>query len=282
MHVTTSSVLPPHPFVLGAALVAALGTAQAQTSPGLPLWELGVLGLGVSQQAYPGSDQRINRGLALPYLVYRGDVFRADRETVGLRAIKTPTFEVDVGFAGAFGSNSDRIEARQGMRDLGTLVEVGPRLKWKLGAGPAGGTWRAELPLRAVFDLSDGFAHRGMSFEPELVYERRSQGGWRYNVSVGAIVGDSKLANTFYGVSGTEATLLRPAYTAQSGLVGWRLGTSVSRNLTPDWVVFGFARLDSVSGAANRNSPLVRQTTGTTFGLGVSYTWMRSVERVSD
>ncbi|HRK39002.1 MAG TPA: MipA/OmpV family protein [Burkholderiaceae bacterium] len=281
MNISFSSFLPRRALMAGAALVAALGTAQAQTSPGLPLWELGVLGLGVSQQAYPGSDQRINRGLALPYLVYRGDVLRADRETVGLRAIKTPTFELDVGLAGSFGSNSDRIKARQGMRDLGTLVEVGPRLKWKLGSA-AGGNWQAKFPLRAVFDLSDSFAHRGLSFAPELVYERRSQGGWRYNVSVGAIVGDSKLANTFYGVSGTEATLLRPAYTAQSGLVGWRLGTSVSRNLTPDWVVFGFARIDSVSGAANRNSPLIRQTTGTTFGLGLSYTWMRSTERVSD
>ena len=268
--------------MVGAVLSAALSASHAQSPAGQPLWELGVLGMGVSQQAYPGADQRINRGLALPYLVYRGELLRADRETIGLRALKTPTFELDVGFAGAFGASSDRIDARQGMRELGTLVEVGPRLKWNLGDGPAGGTWRAKLPLRAVFDLSDGFAHRGMSFEPELVYERRSQGGWRYNVSVGAIVGDSKLADTFYGVSGAEATLQRPAYTARSGLVGWRLGTSVSRNLTPDWVLFGFARLDSVAGAANRNSPLVRQTTGATVGLGVSYTWMRSAERARD
>lgn len=265
-----------------AVLSTASGAAWAQTSAALPLWEIGGFALGVSQQAYPGSDQRVSRALALPYFVYRGEVLRADQNTLGLRALKTPDFEVDVGFSGAFGSSSDRIDARHGMRDLGTLAELGPRLKWNLGAAPAGGTWRAAFPLRAVFDLSDGFAHRGMSFEPELVYERRSQGGWRYSASVGAIVADHKLASTFYQVTTAEATLGRPAYAARSGLVGWRLGASASRSLTPDWRMFGYARLDSVAGAANASSPLVRQTTGATVGVGVSYTWMRSSERARD
>ncbi len=49
-----------------------------------------------------------------------------------------------------------------------------------------------------------------------------------------------------------------------------------------DWRLFGFARIDTVAGGANKNSPLVRQTTGATVGLGVSYTWMRSSERARD
>ncbi len=265
-----------------AVLFTAGGATLAQATGGPPLWEIGGFAMGVSQQAYPGSDQQVNRALALPYWVYRGELLRADQNTLGVRAIKTPDFEVDVGFAGAFGSSSNRIDARNGMRDLGTLVELGPRLKWNLGAAPGGGTWRAELPLRAVFDLSNGFAHRGLSFEPELVYEHRSQGGWRYSASVGAIVADHKLASTFYQVTAAEATLARPAYAASSGLVGWRVGASASRSLTPDWRLFGFARLDSVAGGANKNSPLVRQTTGATVGLGVSYTWMRSNERARD
>jgi outer membrane scaffolding protein for murein synthesis (MipA/OmpV family) len=46
--------------------------------------------------------------------------------------------------------------------------------------------------------------------------------------------------------------------------------------------LFGFARIDSIAGSANKNSPLVRQTTGATVGVGVSYTWMRSSERARD
>lgn len=273
---------PSSATVVGLVLAASCGAVLAQAPAGQPLWEIGGFALGVSQQAYPGSDQRVNRALALPYFVYRGEVLRADRDTVGLRAFKTRDFELDVAFAGSFGSNSDRIDARQGMKDLGTLVELGPRLKWNLGAGPAGGSLRAELPLRAVFDISNSFAHRGMTFEPELVYDQRSHAGWRYNVSIGAIVADRKLARTFYEVSAAEATLARPAYAAQSGLVGWRVGTSVSRSLTPDWRLFGFARIDSVAGSANKSSPLVRQTTGATIGIGVTYTWMRSAERARD
>lgn len=254
--------------------------AQAPDAP--PLWELGGVGIGVSQQAYPGADQQANRALALPYFVYRGEVLRADRETAGIRAIKTPRFELDVGVAGSFGSGGDDIEARSGMRKLGTLVELGPRLKWNLGAAPGGGRWRAELPLRAVFDLSDGAAHRGWAFEPKLQFEREAQGQWRYSAAVSAIVSDTELARTFYSVSAAEATAFRPAYAAKSGLVAWRLSTSATRSLGPDWRVFGFARIDTVSGAANQASPLVRQTVGGSVGVGLSYTWLRSERRASD
>ena len=265
------------------AVLSTAALAQADDRPGgAPLWELGGVALGVSQNAYPGSDQQVNRALALPYFIYRGDVFRADRETAGIRALKTETLELDLGFAGAFGSGSDTIEARQGMRKLGTLVELGPRLKWDLGAGPAGGRLSAVFPVRAVLDLSDQAAHRGWSFEPKLTYSRRSDSGWRYSTSVSAIVADTRLAQTFYEVRSSEATAMRPAYTAQSGLVSLRLGTTFSRSLGRDWNLFGFARLDSVGGAANESSPLVRRSTGATAGLGVVYTWMRSERAAFD
>ncbi len=263
-------------FAACCAALSTLAVAQSAASGAPPLWELGGVALGVSQSAYPGADQQVNRAPALPYFIYRGDVLRADRETAGIRALKTENFELDVGFAGAFGAGSETIEARQGMRKLGTLVELGPRLKWDLGAVPAGGRLSAEFPARAVLDLSDKAAHRGWSFEPKLTYSRRSDSGWRYSASISAIVADTRLAQTFYQVRSSEATTLRPAYTAQSGLVSWRLGTAFSRNLGSDWNLFGFARLDTVAGAANESSPLVRRSSGATVGLGVAYTWMRS------
>ena len=264
--------------ILWATVLAtgAAAPAVAQTTAAPALWELGGALIGVSQQAYPGADQQVNRALALPYLIYRGDVLRADRDGAGIRAIKTEQFEIDIGLAGAFGAGSDKIEARRGMRDLGTLIELGPRLKWNLGAAPGGGRWRAELPLRAVFDISDGAARRGVSFEPELVYERQAHGAWRYSTSLSAIVADTKLARTFYEVGSADATAARSAYAAKSGLVAWRLAASATRSLGPDWRLFGFARIDSVAGAANESSPLVRQTTGASVGVGLAYTWLRS------
>lgn len=103
--------------------------AKAQDGARPALWEVGGVAFGVSQQAYPGSDQQVNRALPLPYFIYRGELLRADRDTAGIRALKTDTFELDVGLAGSFGANSGALDARRGMREIGTLVELGPRLK---------------------------------------------------------------------------------------------------------------------------------------------------------
>ena len=286
--------LIPHKFagLAGfALLLASAAHAQSEDAPAksLPLWELGAFAFGVSQQAYPGSDEQLTRGLLLPYGQYRGRFFRADRETAGLRAVKTPVYELDVGVSASFGGSSSEIGARRGMPALGTLAEFGPRLKINLGSGSTGadadrsaGRWRLELPLRGVFDLSDGATHRGMVFEPEINFQSRSLGGYGVAVSLGAIVGDRRLNRTFYGVAPIYALPDRPAYEAKSGLVAWRLSASVSRTLTPDWRVVGFARFDSVAGAANEASPLVRRTTGATVGVGLSYTWLRSEARASE
>jgi outer membrane protein len=272
----------PYQTVACLALVMAATPALAQNANTQPLWELGAVGIGVSQQAYPGASAQVTRGLALPYFVYRGEVLRADRDTAGLRAIKTERMELDIGVAGSFGARADEVDERQGMPRLGTLIEFGPRVKWKLSEDQAGGGWRAELPLRGVFDLSDSAAYRGVAFEPKLVYQRRASAGWFYSTSVGAIVADKRLAKTFYGVAPQYALASRPSYEAQSGLVAWRLNASVFHQLSRDWRVFGFGRIDSVAGAANDNSPLVKKTNGASLGLGLTYTWLRSERSAVD
>lgn len=264
------------------AFAAAAVPSLAQEPDGLSLWEVGAVGFAVSQQAYPGASARVNRGLALPFLIYRGEFLRVDRASAGIRAFRTPTVEVDVGVAASFGSRSEDIEVRRGMPDLGTLVEFGPRLKWNIGPGPGNGRFRAEFPLRGVFDLNEHLAHKGMAFEPELIFERRARGGWRYSTSIGAVWGDRRLADTFYGVAPIYAMAGRNAYVADSGLITWRLSASVSRNLSPDLRLFGFARADSVKGAANESSPLVQQKTGASVGLGLTYTWKRSQSQATD
>ncbi|MEY4268458.1 MAG: hypothetical protein RIS90_2993 [Pseudomonadota bacterium] len=273
---------PTHWMVTAAASACLALPAQAQEAAGLPLWELGAVGVGVSQQAYPGSDERAQQALLVPYLVYRGEFLRVDRGSAGIRAMKTPTFEVDIGFSGSLGSKSSDVEARRGMADLGTLVEFGPRLKWNLTpeAGPS--RWRIELPLRGVFDLSNSLASRGITFEPELVFSHREPQGWSYSTGISGIWGDQRLTDTFYGVSASEATATRPAYTAQGGLVAWRLSGSVSRQLAPGLRLIAFGRADSLAGSANQASPLVQRNSGFNLGLVLAYTWKQSEQRAAD
>ena len=266
-----------------ALLLAAPGLAQTRPAAAdLPLWEFGAGAFAVSQQAYPGASEQVRRGLALPFLIYRGEYLRADRDNLGLRAINQPGYEVDIGFAGAFGSRADDTQARRGMPELGTLVEFGPRLKWHLGPVGRDGRLRAEFALRGVFDLNDSFRNKGASFEPRLVWEQRGAGNWRYGASAGALFGNRKLADTFYSVAPADALPGRPAYSAESGLIAMRFGVNASREVTPDLRLFLFGRLDSVAGAANRASPLVQKSTGASVGVGLAYTFARSSRRASD
>ncbi|OYT90684.1 MAG: hypothetical protein CFE43_17025 [Burkholderiales bacterium PBB3] len=266
------------------ALLAALAfspKAFAQTPEAPALWEVGALGVGLRQQAYPGSSQEIGRAFVLPYFIYRGQYWRADEGNIGLRAVKTDSLELDVGFAGAFGSNSNEVDARNGMPDLGTLFEFGPKLKWYLGDVTRKDGWRAELALRGVFDLSDKLRDKGVSLEPELIYVGRPQSGWRYGASMGLVFGDQRLTDTFYGVAPVYATATRPAYSAQPGLIMTRLSLNLSRAITPDISVFGFARWATLEGAANGSSPLVRQNHATALGVGLAYTLAKSTERAA-
>ena len=255
-----------HRTAAPAALLAAASLwpvgAQAQGAPAQPLWELGAVALGARQQAYPGADQSVDRALLLPFAIYRGRILRVDRETAGVRAFKTERFEFDIGVSASLGASSEKIEARRG--------------------SSGADRWRAEFPLRAVFDLSDSAAYRGYSFQPELKYERSTASGWRLGTSVSAILGDRRLADTFYTVGPADALAQRPAYAARAGLVAWRLEANFSRALDPQWRLFGVARLDSVAGAANEASPLVRKTTGSSVGIGLAYTWQRSRRLAED
>jgi MipA family protein len=115
-----------------------------------------------------------------------------------------------------------------------------------------------------------------MVFEPSLSWGDRSASGWGYGLSVGWLVGDRRLADTFYGVAPEFTTATRPAYAAKAGLIATRLTLSLTRRLSQDWRFFAFARADTVNGAANRHSPLVDRPTGYSAGLGLSWTWMRS------
>ena len=91
---------PLYLLLASASVLAALAAAPATAAePALPLWEAGVFGGTAVTPAYPGSNERSTRTLALPYLVYRGEVLRADRSGVGARLVNTDRTEFDVGFA---------------------------------------------------------------------------------------------------------------------------------------------------------------------------------------
>lgn len=257
-------------------LFAGMAPALA-AEPALPLWEAGVFGGTAVTPAYPGASERSTRKLALPYLIYRGKVLRADRSGVGARLLDTDRLGLDIGFALSLPARSSDVPARRGMPDLGTLVEFGPRLKVKLAEPTPHSRLGLELPLRAVIEARGGLRRQGATFEPRLVYGLQdAQQAWQVDASVGAVFGNAAINDYLYGVSTAFATAQRPAYAAKSGLMLTRLGLGGSYRLQRDWRAFAFVRYDTYAGAANRASPLLRQHSGTSAGIGLMWTWQRS------
>lgn len=266
---------PPATVLAQEAAGAPVAPEPAPPKEPLPLWELGLVGIAADQPAYPGSDQNIARLRVLPYGIYRGSLLRADGNGIGLRALHTPRFEWDVSGAGSFGSSANRVRERRGMPAIGTLVEIGPALKINLGdlVEPRRDPHltQLEIPVRAVFDVNDGFAHRGWNFEPRLLHTAWKGQRFALILSASALFGDRSLNSLYYGVDGPYATATRPAYDARAGLIATRLNASLRHRISPTLRVVVFAQLETVRGAANEASPLVRSKQDA--GFGVSLLW---------
>jgi outer membrane protein len=277
--VLAAAILIPACLAHAAEPAQAAESAQPAES-NLPLWEAGVGAAAFSTPAYPGADDRSNRGLVLPFLIYRGKTFRADQNGVGARLLNTDKVEFDIGFSGSLPARSKDVEARRGMRDLGTLVEFGPRVKYKFADMGDAGRMRAELSSRAVIEARGGLRRQGWTAEPRLVWEKRGEGArWTLEGQLGAVFGDRRINRYFYEVAPQYATAERPAYRADGGLLLVRTGLFGTWRMNPDVRVFGFVRYESYSGAANQDSPLMKKSTGTSAGLGFAWTFARSQAR---
>ncbi len=254
-----------------AAIPAAAGAQQ------LPLWELGAGGFAASTPAYPGSENRTTRALVVPYAIYRGEVFRADQSGIGMRVFSSDRVKLDVGLAGSLPASSDDVPARAGMPDLGTLLEFGPRVKVQLTRPTPNSGLRLDMPLRAVIEARGGLRNQGVTFEPRLVYELDGpRGAWGIDANIGLVVGNRKINRYFYEVQPQYATLERPVYAADSGLMLVRAGLSGSRMLNPDLRVFTFVRYETYASAANKESPLMKRKNGASAGFGFAWTIKRS------
>jgi outer membrane scaffolding protein for murein synthesis (MipA/OmpV family) len=262
--------------------------SHAQTEPDVegvqkPLWEAGIAGFGLTGPAYPGADDDVGRALVLPWFIYRGPVWRAAGGTLGARVAKTAFAEFDIGLGGALRASSDDVKVRDGMPDLGFLLEFGPRAKLNLARPSPDSVVRLELPLRGVFEFNSGVHYRGLAFEPKLTYDKRDLGrGWGVSGSLGLIYGDQTFNQYLYGVPSQYATSSRSAYTAKAGLITPRTQLTLSHRLNEDVRMFAYSRTDFAGKGANSSSPLHLQNRGTSVGLGLIWTLGRSSQLVND
>lgn len=256
-------------------LLAAAGMAQAADKP---LWEAGIGVGGLSLPHYRGSDERQSWLLPVPLFVYRGAIFKADRDGARAVLLDTERVEFDLSAAATAPADSGDNRARDGMPDLPGTLELGPKLNTTLARG-AGWKLDLRLPLRAAFSLDRDVRHLGWTFAPVLNLDQRF-GDVNLGVSAGPLWGDRRWHRVFYDVAPAYATATRPAYASRGGYAGWQGTLALSRRSGGTWMG-AFVRADSVAGAVFEASPLVTSRRQWSFGFAVSWVLATSDTRVS-
>ena len=257
--------------------LAACGAAHADEGP---LWELGA-GVGaLSFPDYRGSSRQRSYVLPVPMVVYRGEVFQADRERVRGVFFRTAEYDVDVSVNGSVPVESDGGGAREGMDDLDPTLEIGPSFNWKLVQGPRH-TLTFRLPVRAVIASDFRSVHaEGVIANPSLNLDFRMDHGWKLGLQAGVLAASRRYHAYFYDVASDEARPGRPAFQAAGGYSGAQLVASLTRRFDR-WFVGGFVKADFLGGAAFLASPLIERRDNITAGLAVTYVLARSPRIVS-
>lgn len=263
-----------------ACSIAALALPAAADQ--LPLWEAGA---GISLIQFPhyrGSDESKFYALPIPYFVYRGDFLKVDRQKIRGLFFKRDWAELDLSLGASVPVKSSENEARRGMNDLDPTIEFGPTFSIHLHKSQDKNVeLDLRLPLRTVFATDLTYLRQtGWVFEPRLNLDLRNTvigAGWNLGLAAGPIFATRKNNQYFYGVESAFATPQRPAYDAKGGYGGTQFLVALSKRYPRYWVG-GFASLTNLSGAAYRDSPLVK--TKNSFATGIAISWLFKESKV--
>lgn len=255
-----------------------------------PLWELGV-GAGVLLAPdYPTSSEQHLRAIALPYIVYRGNVIRiGDGQTARVVAFDSDRVELDMSFAAAFDAASEHNQLRQGMPDLDYMFQIGPQMKIKLADflfdDTSLGSLTLSLQARGVFSTDLGrIDHHGYVFEPMLQYKHFGFLSPKLDatISLKPQWASRQLHEYFFEVRPDYATATRQVYRSDGGYFGTGLNLYASYRVNEKFIGFFGVQTTSHHGAANANSPLYEKDFTVGFGAGFILKLFTSNRMVAD
>lgn len=273
-------------FVCCSPTLFAQAIAEDELANSKPVWEAGAFFGTFNAPDYLASDQRQTNVLAVPYVIYRGEVLRVgDGAIARTVALQNDRYEFDLSLDASFDASASDNPARQGMPDLDYLLEIGPQLKIRLhnyryqnGKGRLG----LNLQTRAAFstDFSD-ITHQGYVLHTQLTYQRSNvwgEGSLFYAAFTPAW-GSEKVQDYLYQVDSQYATATRAQYNAESGYMGSELAVGLRKQLGENWRLFAGVQLGFYQGAANVNSPLFLKKNTLSGGIGVVWRFYKSERR---
>lgn len=257
---------------VGLIAILAGGAAAAEQKP---LWEFGMGAGALAFPDYRGSDEAHGYPIPVPYFVYRGDIFKADRDGARAELFDRKHAELSISVNATIPVDSGDNAARRGMSNLRATVEFGPSLDLH--------AWRSKdehlrldvvMPLRAPVTVESSPRSIGWVFAPRVnldVEDVAGLPGWNFGVGAGPLFADEKFHRYFYSVAPRFATPQRPQYEAGGGYSGMHFLASISKRY-PDFWVGAYVRYDALDGAVFDDSPLVRSKSYIAGGFG--FAWM--------
>lgn len=243
----------------------------------LSLWEFKIFGAGYRLPHYRGSEEYKTYILPIPYIEYRGEFFRTDREGAHGIFYESENFQTTLS---AYGNPpvEEGGDAREGMDELDPLVELGPAIKWYPKGRRSEAFFYLHATTRAVIsiNLPDSFKSRYQGIHGTLslvhvdhaLFLRRD---WQSRLTVGIDLTDSLYNGYFYDVAEGDVFPGRPAYNAGGGYGGMFLSGSLLKKFTERLSVSGYARWENLKGAVFEDSPLVE--TDHNFSVGAMLVW---------
>ena len=263
-------------------LVAAAYGASALGEE-LPLWEVGIGIVPSTFPAYRGARDQKYYLLPFPYVAYRGDILKIDRDGIRARLFDSERVQLNLSLGGAIPVDSTGSGAREGMPDLDGALEIGPALDVLIAEPSPRQKVEIRLPVRAV--LVTNFHQvdpEGWIFNPQVAWDYESGGtGWNAGLSLGPLFAARKYHAYYYDVAPQYATAGRPAYRAAGGYSGSMVMGTVSRRVDHIWVG-GFLRYDNLAGATFVDSPLVESRYSVMGGVAVAWVFATSTKMVSN
>ena len=253
-----------------------------------PLYEFGFGAINLDIPYYPGSKENQNRTIPFFWPVYRGKYLRLDQEGTRAKLTDSRFFELGFSLGFSFPINSDDNPVRQGLKDIDYVVEIGPRLIFRL---ISRSTWQKlnfNLSARAAYEVMRNDLnsyHIGITGGPSISY-------WIYLnkkkttslfTSASMLFGDSDYNNFFYGVGPKNLRNLSSStlYQANSGEISRRIFTRIATNIGRTLQVFVGGFYSDLSKSSNLNGPLIEQKKNRGLAFGFLWNFYQSEETVS-
>lgn len=257
-----------------------LAVSADKTTPGRPLWELGLGAVLLQRPDYLGAEEQTLYLLPFPSMIYRGEWLKADDDGIQGLLFDSERLRLDISGGGSLPVNSDNNRAREGMDDLDPAFELGPALTYQLTVDSPH-KLTARLSARGLVSVGDsGMRYQGWVLNPELRWEFQQVSTLRWGASLEAMRGSADYHGFFHNVDPEFVTPERPRYEADAGYGGTAVAGFVRWQPRPDWQVYTaltYYHLDNVS---FDDGPLFRQKYGIYLSFALSRTLLKSTTLV--